>query len=145
MTTSTDIKSFWEMHCHTQHRKFKVWHLCSFGNLVRIDIVSRRDVWLGTASNYVVDRGGSREWKCDEGIRAVMWNETAYLNRMSNILKPVTKSMPPHIEDDCVMLLLETWVPCGWADQVVPILLESRSVDVMTKLRIAGILGDQAR
>lgn len=74
-----------------------------------------------------------------------MWNETAYLNRMSNVLKPVAKSMSPHIEDDCVMLLFETAVPLGWADQVVPFLLESSRLDVMTKLRIAGTLGEQVR
>lgn len=74
-----------------------------------------------------------------------MWNETAYLNRMSNILKPVAQSMPPHIEDDCVMLLPDTWVPRGWADQVVPLLLESRRIDAMIKLRISGLLGDKSR
>ncbi|MEC7952845.1 MAG: hypothetical protein VX195_07185 [Pseudomonadota bacterium] len=145
VTAPDPIKAFWDMHCHTKHRKFKVWHLDSTGNLLRIDIVPRREIWLGTASDYVVDRGGKREWKCDEGIRAAMWNETAYLNRMSNVLNPVVESMPQHIEDDCVMLLLDTWVPRGWADQVVPFLLASRRIDAMTKLSIAGMLGDQTQ
>ena len=145
MMTSTDTKSVCDMHYYTQHRKFAVWHLCLIGNVVQIDIVARREVWLGTASDHVVDLGGSREWKCEEGSRAAMRNETAYLNRMSNILKPVAQSMPPQIEDDCVMLLLDTWVPRGWADQVVPFLLASRRIDAMTKLSIAGMLGDQTQ
>lgn len=145
VTTSISAKPPRDVLGHTHHRRFKVWHLSSIGNVVRIEIVPRREVWLGTASDYVVDRGGRREWKSDEGIRAAMWNETAYLNRMSNVLKPVSKSMPPHIEGDCVMLLFETAVPLGWADQVVPFLLESLRLDFMTKLRIAGTLGEQVR
>lgn len=145
VTMADDIKAIWDIHCPTQHRNFKVWHLSTTGNLLQIDIVSRHEIWLRTASDYVVDRGGQREWKCDEGIRAAMWNETAYLNRMSNVLKPVVELMPPHIEDDCVMLLLDTWVPPGWANQVVPFLLESRRIDAITKLHIAGKLGDRTQ
>ena len=126
----------------TQHRTFKVRYLSPIGNVTKIEIVSRREVQLGTQSDYGIDRGGCRDWKCDEGIRAAMWNQTANLSRMSNILSPVTARMPPHIEDDCVMLLLETIVQCGWADQVMPLLLENFRLDVMNILRLSRKLGE---
>lgn len=74
-----------------------------------------------------------------------MWNEIADLNGMSNILTPVAAPVQPHIEGDCVMLLLETIVPPGRADQVVPLLLESVQLDGMRKLRIARLLSYEAR
>ncbi len=123
----------------TKHRSFKVWHKSPCGNFWRIKLVPRREVQLGAASDYVVEREGRpREWKCDEGIRAAMWNGTAYLDRISNVLKPLAAPLLPHIEDDCVMLLMETDVPAGWIEQAIPILLESERLDPLSKLRIVA-------
>jgi hypothetical protein len=120
----------------TQHRVFKVWHHSPCGNFWRVKLVHRREVQLGTASDYVLERGGwPREWKCDEGIRAAMFNGIAYLNRLSNVLKPPVAPLLQHIEDDYVMLLMETTVPDGWAEQVIPLLMASQYLDAMARVR----------
>lgn len=123
----------------TNHRVFKVWHRSPGGNFWRIKLVPVSEVQLGTASNYVEERGGRpREWKCDEGIRAAMWNGVAHMNRRSNVLKPLVAPLSEIMEEDCAMLLIETDVPAGWTEQVFPLLVESQYLDIMSKLRIAA-------
>lgn len=122
----------------TKHRTFKIWHYSPCDTNCRIKVFPRREVYLGTASDYVLDRGGTREWKCDEGIRAAMWNGTAFLNRFSNVLKPPLAPLQPHIEDDCIMLLRETIVPVGWAKQVVLQVIRSDKLDAISKMQFVA-------